>query len=134
MTDQPALRLASQRKSARTLDRARTALAELEQAGGQVSFQRVARAAGVSRQWLYGHPELRARIETLRAHPQSPVRARQRSSDESLRQRLATAVEDNQQTTSREPTATSRAGQRLRRATSPRSDQSRRLRHSLNAR
>ncbi len=95
MTDQPARRRAAERKRAETMDRAVRALGELEQAGGQATFQRVARAAGVSRQWLYGQPELRARIETLRGRSPSPVPAGEHSTDDSLRQRLATALEDN---------------------------------------
>ena len=96
MADRPALQAAAQRKSTDTLQRATVALAELEQAGGEVTFQRVARAAGVSRQWLYRQPQLRARIEALRAKPPTPVPAGERSSDESLRQRLTAALEDNQ--------------------------------------
>jgi hypothetical protein len=92
----PALQAAALRKSANTLQRATVALAELEHAGGEVTFQRVARTAGVSRQWLYRQPKLRARIELLRAKPPALVPARQRSSDESLRQRLTAALEDNQ--------------------------------------
>lgn len=96
MADRPALQAAALRKSANTLHRATVALVELEQAGGEVTFQRVARTAGVSRQWLYRQPQLRARIEALRARPPARVPARQRSSDESLRQRLSAALEDNQ--------------------------------------
>jgi hypothetical protein len=96
MAERPALHAAARRKSANTLQRARGALDELERVGGEVTFQRVARTAGVSRQWLYRQPQLRARIEALRAKPPAPVPARQRASDESLRQRLSAALHDNQ--------------------------------------
>ena len=36
------------------------ALRELDHAGTPVTFEAVARAAGVSRSWLYGQPDLRA--------------------------------------------------------------------------
>lgn len=62
-------------------------------AGGTepITFQRVARSAGVSRSWLYREPQLRAEIERLR---QSVVRGRpihqpsQRATADSLRQQL----------------------------------------------
>ncbi|MEU2248106.1 DUF6262 family protein [Streptomyces sp. NPDC019224] len=47
--------------------RARTALAELVKAGRPVSFTAVARQAGVSTDFLYRSPELRAQIERHRA-------------------------------------------------------------------
>jgi hypothetical protein len=53
------------------------------------------RAAGVSRQWLYGHPDLRAQIEHLRARPRQGVPARERSREASLQQRLRGLLDDN---------------------------------------
>lgn len=67
--------------------------------GIPLSFQAVAQRAGVSRQWLYTQPELRARIEALRAHaPGAPdgVPARQRASEASLRQRPESVRAENQ--------------------------------------
>jgi len=61
-----------------------------------VTFQTIARTAGVSRSWLYGQPDLRAELERLRAlsarAPSSPpVPARQCATDTSLRRRLQAA-------------------------------------------
>ncbi|MCO8303268.1 DUF6262 family protein [Streptomyces sp. RKCA744] len=59
----------------------------------------MARAAGVSRSWLYTQPDLRAEVERLRAERQrasaDPVPARQRASDASLLRRLEAADEPN---------------------------------------
>lgn len=67
--------------------------------GAAVSFQAVARCAGVSRQWLYTQPALRAQIEQLRDRAPAGtggVPARQRATEASLRQRLETLREENQ--------------------------------------
>jgi Family of unknown function (DUF6262) len=75
------------------------ALREIDAAGTAVTFDIVARAAGVSRSWLYTQPDLRAEIERLRTERQrasdSPVPARQRASDASLIRRLEAANERN---------------------------------------
>ena len=60
------LAAAAARKSKSTLELARGALRDLEARGEAISFQAVARRAGISRQWLYGQPEMRAEIERLR--------------------------------------------------------------------
>jgi hypothetical protein len=83
----------------RTVERAERALRELDREGEQISFQAVARRAGVSRQWLYTQPALRAAIEQMR--DRAPARtdgvpARQRATDASLRQRLETLRTENQ--------------------------------------
>jgi hypothetical protein len=83
----------------RTVARAEQALRELDAAGGPVSFQAVARRAGISRQWLYTQPALRARIKALR--DRAPARsdavpAGQRASEASLRQRLESTRAENQ--------------------------------------
>ncbi|MDP8909604.1 MAG: DUF6262 family protein [Chloroflexota bacterium] len=83
----------------RAVQRAEQALRELDGEGAQVSFQAVARRAGVSRQWLYTQPALRTEIERLRDH--APARsdgvpARQRATEASLRQRLESLRGDNQ--------------------------------------
>jgi hypothetical protein len=67
--------------------------------GAPVSFQAVARRAGVSRQWLYTQPDLRAEIERLRDRAPvttAGVPARQRATEASLRQRLETLRAENQ--------------------------------------
>lgn len=71
--------------------RARTALHELDAANESVTFQSVARRGRVSRQWLYGQPDLRAEIERLRERPTPPAGPRATAaSDASLRQRVQT--------------------------------------------
>jgi hypothetical protein len=86
------LRAAARRRALGTRDRAVRALRRLDAAGGPITFDTVAREAGVSRSWLYGQPDLRAEIQRLRSRGRSsgsaPVPARQRASDASLRRRL----------------------------------------------
>ncbi len=84
------------------LARAKTikALRELDTAGAPVTFDSVARAANVSRSWLYTQPDLRAEIERLRALDRralSPAAApaRQRGTEASLAQRLEIALARN---------------------------------------
>src|ERR1035437_3183882 len=55
------------RRSQAAQARAKTALRALDARGEPITFQAVAHAAGVSRQWLYTQPELRDEIEQLRA-------------------------------------------------------------------
>lgn len=78
-----------------TLQRARAALDELDRTGQAITIAAVARAAGVSRSWLYGQPDLRSTIHRLRAVTDNttsssspPIPARQRATPASLRQRL----------------------------------------------
>lgn len=82
----------------RAVARAERALRDLDTEGAPINFQSVARRAGVSRQWLYTQPELRARIEQLRDRaPQNGngIPARQRATEASLRQRLEALLEEN---------------------------------------
>ncbi|MFE7935533.1 DUF6262 family protein [Streptomyces sp. NPDC057456] len=99
---------AARRRSEYTRAKAVQALRSLDAAGEPVTFEIVAKRAGVSRSWLYAQPDLRAEIERLRAahrrEPSSPVPARQRTSDASLLRRLEAAnarirrlTEENQQ-------------------------------------
>ncbi len=78
-------------------------LRELDRAGIPVTFELVARTAGVSRSWLYSQPDIRDQIQqlrdTARRAPASRVPAGQRASDPSLRQRLQTACDRNRQLT-----------------------------------
>jgi hypothetical protein len=78
-------------------DRATDALAALEAGGEAISFKAVALRAGVSRQWLYTQPGLRARIEELRERPAGPasVPDDQRAREGSLRRRNETLLADN---------------------------------------
>jgi hypothetical protein len=98
-TDRSAgLRAAAARKRENASARARTALRKLDDDGDTITFQNVARHAGVSRQWLYQQPDLRGEIERLRAGGQQRppgLPAAQRTSEGSLRQRMATLSEEN---------------------------------------
>src|SRR6266851_5294820 len=75
------------------------ALRELDHAGTPVTFETVARTAGVSRSWLYAQSDIRAEIEHLRdttqRAPSPPVPAGQRASGASLLRRLAEASDRN---------------------------------------
>ena len=79
------LRAAAARKRERATARARAAaVRELDQRGEEITFQSVARHAGVSRQWLYEQPALRAEIERLRDQRDRPgtrVPSAQQASD-----------------------------------------------------
>jgi hypothetical protein len=92
------LAIAAQRKRDRALERAHAALRDLDRRGETISFQAVARHAGVSRQWLYTQTELRAEIERLRArHPPAAPRVpdAERAREASLRQRNTTLLAEN---------------------------------------
>jgi hypothetical protein len=93
------LAAAAARKHDDALARAHNAVRALDSGGQPINFQAVARAARVSRQWLYQQPELRSEIERLRDHqPQraSRVPAAQRASEASLRQRNRSLLDENQ--------------------------------------
>ena len=98
MSPQP-LGQAARKRSSDALARGRAALGELVRRGEKVSFQAVARQAGVSRQWLNTQPELRAEIERARATRVVPagdrVPAAERSSVASLRQRIEGLLGEN---------------------------------------
>jgi hypothetical protein len=83
--------------AARILSHAIAAIRTLDTAGHSVTFEAVARTAGVSRSWLYTQPDLRAEIEALRAArrraPGTTVPARQRATDASILRRLEAANE-----------------------------------------
>jgi hypothetical protein len=88
---------AAQRRSQNAQQQAAAALRRLDSGGLAVSFDIVAREAGVSRSWLYTQPHLRAEIERLRQRQRSSpgriIPDRQRASDPSLRARLTAAHE-----------------------------------------
>jgi hypothetical protein len=64
------LRHAAQAKHTAATKRAELALRKLIKTGEEINFRTVAKAAGVSVDFLYRHPELRARIEHLRSRQQ----------------------------------------------------------------
>jgi Family of unknown function (DUF6262) len=90
---------AARKRSELTRSKAIQAIRELDRAGTPVTFEAVARAADVSRSWLYAQADLRAEIERLREAtqraPAPPIPSSQRASDASLLQRLAEATERN---------------------------------------
>jgi hypothetical protein len=75
------------------------ALRTLDAEGAPVTFETVARVAMVSRSWLYAQPDIRTEIERLRAAsrraPATPIPARQRASDASLRRKLEAVTQRN---------------------------------------
>ena len=93
---------AAARRHELTRSRAVQALRELDRAGTPVTFAGVAQAAGISRSWLYTQPDIsnqirRLRQETNAAGTAGGIPAAQRSTDASLRARLAAALERNKQ-------------------------------------
>ena len=90
---------AADRRSQRAVERARRAIRRLDKTGEPVSFRSVARKAGVSRQSLYGHDQLRGEIERLRAAhleaSQPTIPAVQRSSEASLKARNQILLDEN---------------------------------------
>jgi Family of unknown function (DUF6262) len=96
------LATAAARRHELTRSRAVQALRELDRAGTPVTFAGVAKAAGVSRSWLYTQPDISGQIRRLRKNTDAAgsagdVPAAQRATDASLRARLATALDRNQQ-------------------------------------
>ena len=95
---------AARRRHELTRAKAIRAVRELDRAGTPVTFEQVARTAGVSRSWLYAQADVRAEVErlrdaTTRRAPSPAIPAGQRTSDASLRQRLAAANERNRRLT-----------------------------------
>ncbi|MEU1458445.1 DUF6262 family protein [Streptomyces avermitilis] len=111
-----ALRQAAQDKHQQAVQRAEAGIRRLVKEREEINFRAVARAAGVSLDFLYAHADLRKRIETLRGQqragnqspPQAPSaddgtvihaltdalrreRATHRERGQELEQRLATA-------------------------------------------
>jgi 2'-5' RNA ligase len=93
---------AAARRHELTRSRAVQALRELDRAGVPVTFAGVAQAAGISRSWLYTQPDISSQIRRLRqeinaAGSADGIPAAQRSTDASLRARLAAALDRNRQ-------------------------------------
>lgn len=89
------LAAAARQRHEHTRAKAIRAIHELDQAGAILTFESVARHAGVSRSWIYTQTDLKEQIGRLRAQhrPESstPIPAQQRASDDSLRRRLEIA-------------------------------------------
>ena len=91
------LRRAARARHDDTAARAEAALEALQRQARPVNFGQLAKAAGVSRYWLYRQPELRQKIERLRGElPQKQrwSQGTQRASADSLRQQLHTYREE----------------------------------------
>ena len=94
-----AIRATAARRSDDAAARARRVLREMGKRGAAVNFAAIAAAAGVSRQFLYTHAELRQEIEQLRGEQHrelSRLPVAERASDASIRTRLRAALDDNQ--------------------------------------
>ena len=94
--------LAARQRAERTRRQALTALRRLDATGAPITFEAVAREAGVSRSWLYTQGDLRAEIGRLRERDRRPSPTprtpdRQRASTTSLLRRLGVATERIQQ-------------------------------------
>ena len=92
------LAAAARNRADQTRAKALRALRDLDDAGRPVTFEAVARKAGVSRSWLYSQPGMRAKIDELRARHQpspaaTPTPHRQRATDDSLLRRLEATTE-----------------------------------------
>ncbi len=75
---------------------ARAAIRRIDQRGGEITFAAVAREAGVDRSWLYSQTDLAQQIAELRQQTSAPLKPRprhERASTDSLRSRLAAALE-----------------------------------------
>ena len=97
--DSTALIVAAQQRAHDTRHRAVEALRRLDAAGETITFISVARAAGVSRSWLYRQSDLRAEIDRLRTRgtaTPTPIPSAQRASTESQRRRLEGTLDEIQ--------------------------------------
>jgi Family of unknown function (DUF6262) len=92
---------AARQRHENTRAKAIAAMHELDRSGAVLTFESVARHAGVSRSWIYTQTDLKDEIGRLRAQrrpePSTPLPARQRASDDSLRRRLELANRRNRE-------------------------------------
>ena len=89
---------AARERSRRARERAERALAAAQRSPTRLAVTDIARAANVSRSWLYTQTDLMAALRELQGTTAPAPRSRQRSaSDESLRQRLDAALRKNKQ-------------------------------------
>ena len=87
---------AARERASQTRTRADAAIARITNKGAPVTFDSVARDAGVSRSWLYAQPDLRAGIDRLRQRTPAktaPAPPPQPASDASLLRRLEAAAD-----------------------------------------
>ena len=95
------LATAARQRHEHTRAKAIAAMHELDRAGAVLTFESVARHAGVSRSWIYTQTDIKDEIRRLRdqrrPEPSTPIPARQRASDDSLRRRLEIANRRNRE-------------------------------------
>jgi len=94
------LTTAARRRHEHTRAKAIAAMHELDRAGAVLTFESVARHAGVSRSWIYTQADIKDEIHRLRElnrRQPSPTPSSQRASDDSLRQRLEIANRRNRE-------------------------------------
>ncbi len=91
-----AIGAAASRRTTNAEARVRAVLAASAKSGTEASFVAIAAEAGVSRQFLYTRPELRAEIERLRAQAVPRLPSRRSADSDSARARLRAALEDKQ--------------------------------------
>jgi hypothetical protein len=95
------LATAARQRHEHTRAKAIAAMHELDRTGAMLTFESVARHAGVSRSWIYTQTDLKDEIGRLRAQrrpePSTLLPARQRASDDSLRRRLEIANRRNRE-------------------------------------
>ncbi len=115
----PPIVAAARRRHELTRAKAIKALRELERTGATVSFAAVAKAARISRSWMYTEPDLAGEITRLREATADRPKGRampaaQRASDASLRRRLELAEQRIRELRPRQraaaPSTRSRAG------------------------
>jgi hypothetical protein len=95
------LATAARQRHEHTRAKAIAAMHELDRAGAVLTFESVARRAGVSRSWIYTQTDIKDEIRRLRdqsrRQPSTPIPFPQRASDDSLRQRLEIANRRNRE-------------------------------------
>ena len=94
------LTTAARQRHEHTRAKAIAAMHELDRAGAVLTFESIARHAGVSRSWIYTQTDITDEIRRLRElnrRQPSPTPSSQRASDDSLRQRLEIANRRNRE-------------------------------------
>jgi hypothetical protein len=97
------LKVAARQRHEHTRAKAIAAMHELDRTGAVLTFESVARHAGVSRSWIYTQTDIKDEIHRLRGlsqrRPSPSIPATQRASDDSLRRRLELANHRNRELT-----------------------------------
>jgi hypothetical protein len=86
------LQAATARRHQAAVTRAEAGLEKLIRSGRQITFRGVAKAAGVSLEFLYNHPQLRSRIEHMRAQQQATATAARPAADPGTASQVSSVV------------------------------------------